>query len=462
MRIRAKSLGVLEEASFELGDLTIICGENNTGKTYATYALYGFLRTWINIPQAYVSSEDIETLHKQGILDIDFQKQLRGIRERLNALCKKYIDFLPTVFAASTEKFKGTSFSIEVNDGEIPTAEGISFEEKIRVGDSASFSFLKEKGTRMMRVTLVSSGQENGIPESLSAEVVNNTIHAQIFRLIFPRPWIASAERTGVTIFRKELDFARNRLLEEMSKERKKSIDPMELLFKVYTDYAFPVKMNVEFIRKVEDISKKTSFIAKEHGSLLDKFTDIIGGEYIVKRNEGLYFRPRKEKVRLTMDESSSSVRSLLDVGFYLRHEARPRDLLMIDEPELNLHPENQRRMARLFARLVNIGVKVFITTHSDYIVKELNTLIMLSQDDPHLEEIAEKEGYTQEELISHEKVKVFVAEEKPMRIEGKKRKVRRNTLTAADISPETGIKLGSFDKTIDQMNEIQEKIIWQ
>ncbi len=41
---------------------------------------------------------------------------------------------------------------------------------------------------------------------------------------------------------------------------------------------------------------------------------------------------------------------------------------------ELNLQLENQRRVARLFARLINVGVKVFVTTHSDYIVKELNT----------------------------------------------------------------------------------------
>ena len=57
----------------------------------------------------------------------------------------------------------------------------------------------------------------------------------------------------------------------------------------------------------------------------------------------------------------------------------------MIDEPELNLHPDNQRRIARLLARLVNLGIKVFITTHSSYIIKELNTLIMLNRDEPHL-----------------------------------------------------------------------------
>ena len=50
MKISVENLGVLKQAEFELGDLTIICGSNNTGKTYATYALYGFLfdcaRTW--------------------------------------------------------------------------------------------------------------------------------------------------------------------------------------------------------------------------------------------------------------------------------------------------------------------------------------------------------------------------------------------------------------------------------
>lgn len=35
MKIKVKNLGILKQAEFELGDLTIICGDNNTGKTYA-------------------------------------------------------------------------------------------------------------------------------------------------------------------------------------------------------------------------------------------------------------------------------------------------------------------------------------------------------------------------------------------------------------------------------------------
>jgi len=76
------------------------------------------------------------------------------------------------------------------------------------------------------------------------------------------------------------------------------------------------------------------------------------------------------------MDESSSAVRSLLDVGFYLRHVAAPGDLLMVDEPELNLHPGKPMPRGAVVRTARQPGIKVFITTHSDYIIKELNTLI--------------------------------------------------------------------------------------
>ena len=46
MKFIFKNLGPINEAELELGDLTIIAGRNNTGKTYVAYALYGFLKAW--------------------------------------------------------------------------------------------------------------------------------------------------------------------------------------------------------------------------------------------------------------------------------------------------------------------------------------------------------------------------------------------------------------------------------
>jgi len=217
----------------------------------------------------------------------------------------------------------------------------------------------------------------------------------------------------------------------------------------------------VDFTRDLETIAKGKSFLWEKHADVLSDFADIIGGEYMVTRADELYYVPKGKRLKLSMDESSSAVRSLLDVGFYLRHVAKPGDLLMIDEPELNLHPENQRRMALLFARLVNLGVKIFITTHSDYIIKELNTLIMLKGKKPHLAEVASRGGYKPGELLLAEKVEVYIAEGALEMRDGKTRRSQLQTLTQADVNQEQGIEARSFDTTIETMNRIQDEIIW-
>jgi energy-coupling factor transporter ATP-binding protein EcfA2 len=193
---------------------------------------------------------------------------------------------------------------------------------------------------------------------------------------------------------------------------------------------------------------ERTSFIAKEHPDIMNDFGDIIGGEYVVDSNGELYFVPKGKMVRLSMVESSGAVRALLNIGCYIRHTAKKDDLLIMEEPESNLHPENQCRIARLLARLVNSGIKVLITTHSDYIVRELNTLVMLNADKPHLKKIAREEGYKENELISADKIKVYVAE-------------KDNTLTPAPLDPEFGMEVRSFDTIIDRMNRIQDDIVW-
>ena len=51
-------------------------------------------------------------------------------------------------------------------------------------------------------------------------------------------------------------------------------------------------------------------------------------------------------------------------------------DVLVIDEPEMNAHPEAQLMIAELLGILVNKGINVVITTHSPYIVDHINNLV--------------------------------------------------------------------------------------
>lgn len=49
--------------------------------------------------------------------------------------------------------------------------------------------------------------------------------------------------------------------------------------------------------------------------------------------------------------------------------------------PEQRQSPDVQVKLARQFVRYVNMGQKIFVVTHSDYIIQEVNNLLMLGQD---------------------------------------------------------------------------------
>ena len=54
MRFGIKNLGPIKDANIEIGDLTIICGKNNCGKTYLTYSIYIFLTKFCAISNGII------------------------------------------------------------------------------------------------------------------------------------------------------------------------------------------------------------------------------------------------------------------------------------------------------------------------------------------------------------------------------------------------------------------------
>lgn len=455
LTVRLKNIGILKQAEFSLGNLTVICGENNTGKTYAACALYGFLRSWHQFVRFPISDAQIQQALTERV-KIELSQATDDI---LIEACKKYTEQLHKIFAAPEDSFQKSEFRLLTNKINIQDKK---FNSRLTSLENPAFIFAKDKGSKEAILTArIEEEQEREINTDSVKSAIDFIIIDDIFSGAFPRPFIVSAERTGISTFRKELNFARSQLLKEMA-GADKDIDPRQLMSKGYQRYPSPIETDVDFMEQLQDVAKNKSFIAKEHPEILDDFTDIVGGTYAITQNDQLYYIPKGTRSKLTMVESSSSARALLDLSFYLNCIAQKGDLLMVDEPELSLHPENQRRIARLFARLVNLGVKVFITTHSDYIVKELNTLIMLNHDKPHLKRVAEENDYRNSELIKAEQVKVYVAEKGLLDLEeGQKKRRRGHKLTPADIDPEFGIEVSSFDETIDAMNKIQRDIVW-
>ena len=456
LTVKLKNIGIIKQAEFSLGDLTILCGENNTGKTYAAYALYSFLNSWRDFMQIPYDTSQIQRMLDSG-LKANFKLEVEHLFEKAGKL---YKDQLDRIFAAGEGTFQDSEISIVSENTDLEIRD---YDDRIDTSQGHTLRIsLKNQGRGKLEIEI---GIEDKIKKQMDASAVSDVLDDFIGEAIFsdslPRTFIISSERTGVSVFRKELDYARSHLLDEFG-DAGNNKEKYQLLSKAYQRYPSPINENIDYSRQLDNIAKSKSFISKEHPEVLENFAEIVGGDYTITQNDQLYFIPKGTREKLTMVECSSTARSLLDLSFYIRHVAKKGDLLMIDEPELSLHPENQRRIARLFARLVNLGIKVFITTHSDYIVKELNTLIMLNHEKPHLKRIAEENGYQESELIKADQIKLYMAKKALVPLEeGQKRRKRAHTLVPAKIHPKFGIEVPSFDKTIDDMNRIQDEIVW-
>ena len=110
----------------------------------------------------------------------------------------------------------------------------------------------------------------------------------------------------------------------------------------------------------------------------------LLQGAIRVERSEIDYpsfvYRPSGWERDLPLMNTSSMVSELAPVVLYLRHVVSPGDLLIIEEPEAHLHPEMQAVFTRQLVAAVQSGVRILITTHSEWILEELANLVRLSE----------------------------------------------------------------------------------
>ena len=87
-------------------------------------------------------------------------------------------------------------------------------------------------------------------------------------------------------------------------------------------------------------------------------------------------YRPWETEQDIRLTRASSMVSELAPVVLFLRGIVGPGDTFIIEEPEAHLHPAAQTQMAMTLARLVRSGVRVVVTTHSDWLLREIANLM--------------------------------------------------------------------------------------
>lgn len=455
MRFRFERLGPMDNAELELGNLTVIAGRNNTGKTYIVYTIYGLLKHFQRIPWRHMNrhsdyvgwieslARSVQSLEQVAECEISLERITKHRRELLLDYSDMFSRFLlAEVFSSRRGDFNGTLVSLQLSDFKL----GAGSSEQ--VNSNSPHRMLFQYDGQSLRFTRDISPKRR----SNARYLIDHYRHFLVPELP-TRISIISAERFGISLFYKELDFTKNQLVEMLQKLRDEDYSSDDILYlvaeRVSSRYALPIKDNIHFTRSIAQIKGNESALSEE--KLFERIEQLLNGYYSASDDEIRFKSKSPEESRfkdngfdIPLHRASSSARGLSDLYFFLKHQASHNQLLIIDEPESHLDTANQVQLARMLAHFVRAGVRVLITTHSDYLLKELNNLIMLNSEFRNKEKVRESLGYSEEDVLDPRLIRAYIAE--------------NGGLSPCDIDA-FGIDLPPFDQVIDSINRASNEL---
>jgi len=441
VKFKLENIGLVEKAEVSLNDFALICGQNNTGKTYITYSIYGFLYSWNNLIDFDSDESVFDELEENGFCSIDATIYEDKLNDILNNLSIEYTNRLSSVFSVDNDWFKDSKFEVLINSPKLDL--NLEIENTLSSSRKDVLQLKKAKGSSILEVSILTPNTKKQIPSFIVKDGINRTLGDIFFKQYFKNSFIITSERTGISLFYKELDINKNVMVEHLTNNKSKDIDPFQLFQDSISRYAMPIRHNIDYTRDLGDgICKKKSFLYGDK-EILGYFSDILQGTYRVI-NQEVFFVTKKNKKQIPMYFSSSATKSLIMLYFYIQHSAIKGDLLIIDEPELNLHPDNHIKIARLLAHLLNKGINVFITTHSDYLIKELNNLIRLNHNITDKEKILKRYKYKEHDILDYSRISAYINDFGDV-----------NQVSINDM----GMKIESFDNTLNSLSSAMNEI---
>ena len=472
MKVTFKNLGPIEKANLELGDLTIIAGRNNTGKTYIAHALYGFLK---RIPEITLNggatdsffeshfeettSFEIDSVISQFIRSgkyewpIDSEMFASAQKRFMQAIEYDYSSrFIFDVVAIQESKSKPVSLEVDLDNSLFPSRLTNDF--------SKNRKMVFEYSGGVMEVSL-SGGSGIDISDEedplLYHDIIRNTFLLTYGAILTWqlndekfRPFILPSSRHSAPLFYKEVDYVNNQAVrgrpsaQSLFHSRRLEQGIASVVQGFISQHYLPILDNVNFNRDMSRIAER-----HENTPVGDTSSDIevmLGGSFHSRDSQIRFISSGGVQFDIPLSSASSSVWELSQLYFFLSYVLDSGNLrfLIIDEPESHLDTANQILFARLLVRLVNSGVRVLITTHSDYIIREINNLIMLSSSLEAKERVREKFGYRPGDQLCLSQVSAYVAE--------------NGGLTPCK-KDEYGIEVKSLDDVIVRLNETSEEL---
>ncbi len=423
LEIEVTDFGPIAEAKLDLRPLTVFVGPSNTGKSYLAILIYALYRCFGG---GFLHGQRLSSLGRGVFRDVRMENPPKGITNELAGLATEFLGI-----TGSTEE-TGHALPASISRAifeELSRHGGAVGDEICRCFGVADFHALTRKesrrGARIVLRPSISEGfgplehvlvrkggglkLETGIPEGMAVPFdkrdVGGTIESLFRKLagvvlapdseeyegglvwyaleslaerVLPRivglPHAAHylpADRTGVMHAHGVVVSA---LIGGAARAGLRPEAGMPLLSGVSADF-------LEQLIAIDDHPPRKP--ERDLGAEIEKA--ILAGSVRVERSEGtgyprFVYRPDGWAYDLPLMNASSMVSELAPVVLYLRHLVEPGDVLIVEEPEAHLHPAMQVEFTRQLAELVCAGVRVIVTTHSEWLLEELANIVRRSQ----------------------------------------------------------------------------------
>ena len=434
VEIAVENFGPIAKADIDLRPLTVFVGPSNTGKTYFATLVYalqgafndlsgsgllslfepqkilGFLRqllTDLDIPK----EERRDLLKKLEIIDRPFRLSdlPKGVRERLKTIIKSK-DFWANELQDELKNCFDLNSILELSRLTGEQRNEMTILMKVSEGAQERWDIKIEASDPRISLDISTNDDSILIPRgwAVSGESV---VFGDGSGISFTRSWIVGsryylpAARSGI--------MQSHRILATSLVTRATRVG-LERLPEIPTLSGVIAEFMQQIILYDEDraLESQLKHLYNEEGMSVNQVKhlanalelEVLAGQVRMKPSASGYpdfrYLPQGTDEEIRLSQSSSMVSELAPLVLYLRSLVQPGDTLIIEEPEAHLHPGAQADMAVILARLVRAGVKVIITTHSDWLLQEIGNLIRVGELEKTGEVVSELPTSLQKEHV--------------------------------------------------------------
>lgn len=364
MKLSLKNIGKIETASVEINGITVIAGENNTGKSTVGRALFAVFNSFYNI-QKQIESERVQNI--ENLIDMMYRNVTNRYTRRFDSgeIAQKIVAQI-YLYKDDTEAVKDIivktilqydeNFEKHIGDNSIDEYI-VRIKDGLNVADLDIFKSVLEK-----KLDAEFAGEVNNIFTDKTGEIVLSIKDTNI---------IVTIEDNAVKSVVGKIDLHTQTVYIDdpfvIDKVRYTyGIDNSSLDHRGYLREKLNKENNANLIDEI--------IASNKLDNIYRKISTVISGDIVKNKRSGLgYQRKNTDKVLDVKNLSTGFKTFAILKTLLMNGTIEYNGTIILDEPEIHLHPEWQLLFAELIVLIQKeFGVHILLNTHSPYFLNAI------------------------------------------------------------------------------------------